>query len=66
MALLSGFRADQLISSLNNQRDIDSPAAQKMVQRLKNLGPKVIPRIIDAIAMSDKKHTVVYLSLIHI
>lgn len=64
MALLSGFRADQLISSLNNQRDIDSPAAQKMVQRLKNLGPKVIPRIIDAIAMSDKKHTVVYVDIL--
>ncbi|MBJ89188.1 MAG: serine/threonine protein kinase [Woeseia sp.] len=64
MALLSGFRADQLISSLNNQRDIDSAAAQKMVERLKNLGPKVIPRIIDAIAMSDKKHTVVYVDIL--
>ena len=64
MALLSGFRADQLIIDLTNHPDIDSPAAQKTIERLKKLGPKVIPRIIDAIAMTDKKHTIVFVDIL--
>jgi serine/threonine-protein kinase len=64
MALLGGFRADQLIGELTSQPDPDSPAAMKTVERLKKLGPKVIPRVIDALAMSDKKHTMVFVDIL--
>lgn len=64
MAFLAGFRADQLIGDLTNQHDPASPAAQKTIERLKKLGPKVIPRIIDALAMSDKKHTMVFVDIL--
>ena len=64
MAILGGFRADQLIGDLTSQEDPASPAAQKTVERLKKLGPKVIPRIIDALAMSDKKHTMVFVDIL--
>jgi len=64
MALLGGFRADQLIGDLTAQADPSSRAAQKTVERLKKLGPKVIPRIIDALAMSDKKHTMVFVDIL--
>ena len=64
MALLGGFRADQLIGDLTSEPDPQSPAAQKIVERLKKLGPKVIPRIIDALAMSDKKHTMVFVDIL--
>jgi len=64
MALLGGFRADQLIGDLTGQADPSSRAAQKTVERLKKLGPKVIPRIIDALAMSDKKHTMVFVDIL--
>ena len=64
MALLGGFRADQLISQLTSEDDPGSPAAQKVAERLKKIGPKVIPRIIDALAMSDKKHTMVFVDVL--
>ena len=64
MAILGGFRADQLIGDLTSQPDPGSPAAQKTVERLKKLGPKVIPRVIDALAMSDKKHTMVFVDIL--
>lgn len=64
MALLSGFRADQLIGQLVSQSDINSPTAQKTVERLKKLGPKMIPRIIDALAMSDKAHTMAFVDIL--
>ncbi len=64
MTILSGFRADQLISQLIAESDINSPSAQKTVERLKKLGPKMIPRIIDALAMSDKAHTMAFVDIL--
>jgi HEAT repeat protein len=64
MALLGGFRADQLISQLNTETDTNSRSAQKLIERLKNIGPKVIPRVIDALAMSDKGHTMVFVDIL--
>jgi HEAT repeat protein/tRNA A-37 threonylcarbamoyl transferase component Bud32 len=64
MAILGGFRADQLIGDLTSEADPQSRSAQKTAERLKKLGPKVIPRIIDALAMSDKKHTMVFVDIL--
>jgi len=64
VSLLGGFRADQLIGELNSQPDPSSPAAQKIVERLKKIGPKVIPRIIEALAMSDKNHTMAFVDVL--
>jgi hypothetical protein len=60
MSLLGGFRADQLINQLIGEEDPTSPAAQKTVEKLKKIGPKVIPKVIDALAKvkldkADKK-----------
>ena len=59
MSLLGGFRADQLVEKLVAEQKPDSPSAKKLVDRLKKIGPKVIPRAIDALALSDKSHTMV-------
>ena len=64
MALLSGFRSDQLIGQLVSETDANSTAAQKVIERLKKIGPKVIPKIIDALAMSDKSHTMVFVDIL--
>jgi serine/threonine-protein kinase len=64
MALLGGFRTDQLIGQLVSESDTNSAAAQKIVERLKKIGPKVIPKIIDALAMSDKTHTMVFVDIL--
>ena len=62
--MLAGFRADQLINQLVSEPDINSPAAQKTMDRLKKLGPKVIPKIVDALAMSDKSHTMAFVDIL--
>ena len=64
MAILGGYRADQLIGQLNSETDTNSRSAQKTIERLKKIGPKVIPRIIDALAMSDKSHTMVFVDIL--
>ncbi len=64
MAILGGFRTDQLIGQLVSESDTNSPSAQKTIERLKNIGPKVIPKIIDALAMSDKTHQMVLVDIL--
>ena len=64
MGILGGFRTDQLIGQLVSESDTNSMAAQKTIERLKNIGPKVIPKIIDALAMSDKTHTMVFVDIL--
>ena len=64
MSLLGGFRADQLISQLITETDASSPNAQKLVERLKKIGPKIIPKVIDALAMSDKNHTMAFVDIL--
>ena len=64
MSLLSGIRADQLISQLACESDTNSRTAQKLTERLKKLGPKVIPKAIEALAISDRNHTMLYVDIL--
>ena len=64
MSLLGGFRADQLVNQLVAEQKPDSPSAKKLVDRIKKIGPKVIPKAIDALALSDKSHTMVFVDIL--
>jgi len=64
MSLLGGFRADQLVNQLVAEQKPDSPAAKRLVDRIKKIGPKVIPKAIDALALSDKSHTMVFVDIL--
>lgn len=64
MAILGGFRADQLISQLISETDTTSPNAQKLTERLKKLGPKVIPKAIEALAISDRTHQMLFVDIL--
>ena len=64
MAFLGGFRTDQLIGQLVSEADTNSPVAQKTIERLKKISPKVIRKVIDALAMSDKSHTMVFVDIL--
>ncbi len=64
MSLLGGFRADQLISQLSAESDTSSRSALKLTERLKSIGPKVIPKAIDALAMSDKNHMMLFVDIL--
>lgn len=64
MSLLGGFRADQLVNQLVAEEKPDSPSARRLVNRIKKIGPKVIPKAIDALALSDKSHTMVFVDIL--
>ena len=64
MTLLASYRAEQLITQLVSEEKPDSPAAKRMADRLKRIGPKVIPKAIDALALSDKSHTMLFVDIL--
>ena len=64
MSLLGGFRADQLVNQLVAEQQPDSPSAKRLINRIKKVGPKVVPKAIDALALSDKTHTMVFVDIL--
>ena len=64
MSFLASFRADQVLSQLIAEADPASPNAQKLVDKLKKAGNKAVPKIIDALALSDKTHTMVLVDIL--
>jgi serine/threonine-protein kinase len=62
--MLAAFRSDQLLGKLIAEQDPSSPAAQKLIEKLKTAGNKAIPKIIDALALSDKTHTMVLVDIL--
>jgi eukaryotic-like serine/threonine-protein kinase len=64
MSFLASFRSDQVLSQLVSEADPSSPDAQKLVDKLKKAGSKAVPKIIDALALSDKTHTMVLVDIL--
>ncbi|MDH3748655.1 MAG: HEAT repeat domain-containing protein [Gammaproteobacteria bacterium] len=64
MSLLGSFRSDQQINALMAEADPTSSKATSLVERLKKSGPKVIPKLIDALALSDKSHTMMFVDIL--
>ena len=64
MGFLASFRSEHLIGQLVAEQDPESPAAQKIVGKLKSAGNKVVPKLIDALALSDKSHTMVLVDIL--
>jgi len=64
MGFLASFRSDQILAQLIAEQDPQSPAAEKLVEKLIRAGSKAIPKIIDALALSDKTHTMVLVDIL--
>ncbi len=64
MSLLGGFRAEQQIAALIEEQDPESSNAVKLTRKLKSANPKSIPKIIDALALSDKTHTMLFVDIL--
>ncbi|MEL7374976.1 MAG: hypothetical protein AAGJ36_11020, partial [Pseudomonadota bacterium] len=64
MKFLSAYKADRLIEQLMSEEDIYSPKAEKAADKLRRLGPGAIPRITDALAGADKKHTMALVDIL--
>jgi len=64
VSFLASFRSDQILSQLVAEPDPQSTNAQKLVDKLKKAGNKAVPKIIDALALSDKTHTMVLVDIL--
>ena len=64
MGFLASFRSEQILGRLVAEPDPSSPAAQKLVDKLKTANSGVVPKIIDALALSDKTHTMVLVDIL--
>ena len=64
MNFFASFRSDQVLSQLIAEPDPASPNAQKLVDKLKGAGNRAVPKIIDALALSDKTHTMVLVEIL--
>ena len=64
MSFLAAFRSDQVLAQLVAEPDATSPSAQKLVGKLKKAGNRAVPKIIDALALSDKTHTMVLVDIL--
>ena len=64
MGFLASFRSEQVLSQLIAEPDPQSPSARKLVEKLKSAGNKAVPKIIDALALSDKSHTMVLVDIL--
>jgi serine/threonine-protein kinase len=64
MSFLASFRSDQVLTQLIAEPDPQSEKAQKLVDKLKKAGSKAVPKVIDALALSDKTHTMVLVDIL--
>jgi serine/threonine-protein kinase len=64
MSFLASFRSEQVLSQLVAEPDPTSANAAKLVEKLKKAGNKAVPKIIDALALSDKSHTMVLVDIL--
>jgi eukaryotic-like serine/threonine-protein kinase len=64
MSFFSDLRAERLIAEIRGIGDPLHPEAQKAFQKLAKIGPGAVPKILDALAVSDKKETAAYVDIL--
>ena len=64
MSFFSDLRAERLIAEIRGIGDPLHPESQKAFQKLAKLGPGAIPKILDALAVADKKETASYVEIL--
>jgi len=64
MSFFSDMRAERLIAEIRGIGDPLHADSQKAFQKLAKIGAGAIPKILDALAIADKKETAVYVDLL--
>jgi serine/threonine-protein kinase len=64
MSFFSDLRAERLIAEIRGIGDPLHPDAQKAFQKLAKIGAGAIPKILDALAVADKKETASYIDIL--
>ncbi|HEY0681716.1 MAG TPA: HEAT repeat domain-containing protein [Steroidobacter sp.] len=64
MSFFSDLRAERLIAEIRGIGDPLHPDSQKALQKLVKVGPGAIPKILDALAVADRKETASYVDIL--
>jgi eukaryotic-like serine/threonine-protein kinase len=64
MSFFSNLRADRLITEIRSSTDPASPATQKAVARLKDVGPAAIESVFAALPDADKSATMAFVDVL--
>lgn len=64
MSFFSDLRAERLIAEIRGIGDPLHPDSQKALQKLARIGPGAIPKILDALAVADRKETAAYVDIL--
>jgi len=64
MSFFSNLRADRLITEIRSSTDPTSPATQKAVARLKDVGPAAIESVFAALPDADKSATMAFVEVL--
>ncbi len=64
MSFFADLRAERLIAEIRGIGDPLHPDSQKAFQKLAKLGAGAIPKILDALAVADKKETAFYIDIL--
>jgi HEAT repeat protein/tRNA A-37 threonylcarbamoyl transferase component Bud32 len=64
MSFFSDLRAERLIAEIRGIGDPLHPDSQKALQKLVKIGPGAIPKILDALAVADRKETACYVEVL--
>jgi len=64
MTIFANYRADRLIAEVKSSGNPGSPLAQKALEKLVALGSDAIDPIVDALATSEKRETMVYVEVL--
>jgi HEAT repeat protein/tRNA A-37 threonylcarbamoyl transferase component Bud32 len=64
MSFFTDMRAERLIAEIRGIADPLHPDSQKAFQKLAKIGPGAIPKILDALAVADKKETASYVDIL--
>jgi eukaryotic-like serine/threonine-protein kinase len=64
MSFFSDLRAERLIAEIRGIGDPLHPDSQKALQKLAKIGPGAIPKILDALAVADRKESASYVDIL--
>ena len=64
MSFFTNLRADKLITEIRSSTDSGSPATQKAIARLKDLGAGAIEPVFGALPDADKNATVAFVEVL--
>src|SRR5215475_14813689 len=64
MSFFANLRADRLVTEIRSSSDPQSPATQKAVARLKDVGPGAIESVLGALPDADKGATMAFVDVL--